>query len=174
MTAPLGPPSPDNFKIVPIDVLYEQSEWALDELHDRANAIDAKCAAIFTSSSFLLAGMTALQVAIGAQKPWWEIWARVLGGGVALAFLAVVWFSLWAMRPRTFTISPNPPELLRKHYNDSTEEAKEVVMKSRVAAYDETTATVKNKADWMVKSFFAVAAESVLLVLILLIAAFAL
>ncbi len=116
-----GPPSPGNIKIVPVDVLYEQSEWALDELHDRANAIDAKCAAIFTSSSFLLAGMAALQVAIGAHvatlpahtpTPWWEIGARVLGGGVAVAFLAVVWFSLWAMRPRTFTIAPRPPELL--------------------------------------------------------------
>ncbi len=44
--------------------LYELSEWALDEEHDRANAIDTKCAAIFTSSSFLVAGMAALQVAI--------------------------------------------------------------------------------------------------------------
>ena len=47
-------------------------------------------------------------------------------------------------------------------------------MKSRVAIYDETVATVSFKARWMIVSFIAVAVESLFLVFILAIAAIAL
>ena len=183
MTTPVVPPDTSDIEIVSVDALYELSEWALDEEHDRANVIDTKCAAIFTSSSFLVAGMAALQVAIGAHvstlpahtpTPWWESSARWLGVGVALTFLIVVGASLWAMKPRTFTIAPAPPVLLKKYYKKSTKDVKELVMKSRVAIYDETVATVSFKARWMIVSFIAVAVESLFLVFILAIAAIAL
>lgn len=95
MTTPAPSSTALSIDFVPLDVLYDQSEWALGELHDRANAIDTKCAAAFTSSSFLLAGMSALQVAFAAHTPpsqtsWWELGARVLGGMIALLFLLVV------------------------------------------------------------------------------------
>lgn len=174
MTTPT-PSSDTNIKFVPLDVLYEQSEWALDELHARANAIDAKCAAAFTSSSFLLAGMAALQAAIAAHvakiSAQTETNVRWLGGGVAVTFLFVVGFSIWAMWPRKFTLAPMPPELLKEYYNKSEEETKYAITTSRIASYEETANKVKNKARLMIASFISVVIESFLLVLILVVAA---
>lgn len=124
--------------------------------------------------------MTALQAAIAAHvptlpahtpTPWEEIDARWLGAGVALTFLFVVLSSGWAMRPRTFTIAPTPPELLEGYWNKSDRETKEAIIKSRVGHYKETAKKVNSKAKWMVASFIFVAIESLLLVLILLVAA---
>ncbi len=172
---PLPPASEEEIPLEPVDVLYEQSQWALDELHSRADAIDAKCAAAFTSSSFLLAGMAALQAAIAAHvariSAQTETNVRWLGGGMAVTFLLVVGFSIWAMWPRTFTLAPIPPELLKKFYNKSDEETKVAITRSRIGSYDDTAKKVRNKARLMIASFVFVVIESFLLVLILVVAA---
>jgi len=78
MTTPPTPPTqPTQLPIVTqqqyvddapsLDVVHEQVEWALDQVYEQANGIDAKSGVVLLASSLLFAGVTALQVAIGSH-----------------------------------------------------------------------------------------------------------
>jgi len=166
-----------------LDVLHEQAEWATDRVYEQADGIDAKSGVVLLASSFLLAGVTALQVAIGSHvatlrpvtpTPWWEITSRWIVGVVAFTFLTVLGLSLAAMWPRKFDIAPKPKKLRKKYLDKPEQVTKVVVMNARVDIYKKIVSKVELKSQFMVLSFFALAVEGVLLVVILMIAAFAL
>lgn len=194
MTTPPTPPTqPTQLPIVTqqqyvddapsLDVVHEQVEWALDQVYEQANGIDAKSGVVLLASSLLFAGVTALQAAIGSHvaalrpgtpMPWWEIAARWIAGGVAITFLAVLGLSLAAMWPRKFAMAPKPKKLRKKYLGKPERVTKAIVMNARVDIYNPTVRKVELKSLLMVLSFFAVAIEGILLVVILMIVAFAL
>lgn len=165
-----------------LDVVYDQAQWAMDRAHADADGIDAKSGVVLGASSFLLAGIAALQVAIGshvvslprgAPTPTWEIASRWLAGLAALSFLAVVAFSGLAMWPRKFSVAPTPVELRDLYLKAPGRKTKAIVMHARVDHYQETMDKVNRKADHMTKAFFALALEALLVAIILGIVAIA-
>lgn len=78
------------------------------------------------------------------------------------------------MWPRKFAMAPKPKKLRKKYLGKPERVTKAIVMNARVDIYNPTVRKVELKSLLMVLSFFAVAIEGILLVVILMIVAFAL
>jgi len=78
------------------------------------------------------------------------------------------------MWPRKFAMAPKPKKLRKKYLGEPERVTKAIVMNARIDIYNPTVRKVELKSLLMVLSFFAVAIEGILLVVILMIVAFAL
>jgi hypothetical protein len=141
-----------------LDLIYDEIKGRLAYQQTQIGALDAKANFGLGSASLLTAGITALQT---ASRP--SLLGDVLTAGALAVYVLVIVFSFCAYRLRSWSVTPNPRQVLEDAAGCLEEETRARLAKQRVADFERNEREISIKAMWVRCELYALLAEGVVL-----------
>ena len=158
-----GPPEPG----IAGEVFYDIAMRRLTEQIQRADAIDAKTAAVFSVGSVILPVSAAIMVVQNRGLSWVSLFLFAIG---AFAYIGLLVFSFLAYRDNEWDFRPDPPTLQQNSETHTNEAMRIWVARECVVSITYNEPLLRQKVQYLSLAVVCLPAEAVALMLAALIA----
>lgn len=158
-------------KLPSLDVILDLTRERLNGQGAQIDALDSKANFVLTAATVLLGTALAAQVAISSQSI--SVFGRAVPRAAALIALVLVYLVVVGMAFQAYDIqqydqAPEPQKLLKEYLRRPQEETKEDTAIAMAEAFSQNRVRIKRKVRWTRWALKALIAETVVLVIVLI------